>query len=470
MSFNESQPSAYLSLPSGFTLPHVLSGLPADSAILVGLSGGADSTALLHMLSSYTRITGARLCAAHVNHCIRGEEADRDERFCKDLASSLGVEFFCLKADVPKIAEDTGESIETAARRVRYEYFDSLMVENDIHVLATAHNADDNLETIIFNIARGAGLSGICGIPDCRPCKHGTVVRPILSMEKSDILSYCKDNLLTFVTDSTNTDTDYTRNRIRAEIIPVMKQINSGAIKNAARMSKTLREDSLCLESMAGWFVEELRDSYSVETEKLCGSPISVVSRALIRLYDEFSGGKTLEQTHINALLTLAQKAVPHSSISLPGGILGVIENNKLCFIYKSDTAQCAQAYSITLTDGENPISQTNSEIFIGNSQCSKNIYKKSILLSIDSDKICGELVARSRKSGDRILMGGMHKSLKKLMCDKKIPLDIRARIPIICDTDGILAVPFIGIRDGAKHSAREDPSSPVTNISFYLY
>lgn len=466
MSPIESKENSRFSLPSGFTPPHLLAGCQKDTSILIGLSGGADSTALLHMLCTYARDTGATVYAAHVNHCIRGEEADRDQQFCQQLTDSLGVRMFALRADVPAIAAESGESIETAARRVRYEYFDTLMGENGIELLATAHNADDNLETVIFNIARGTGLGGLCGIPDCRPCKHGNVVRPILGMEKSEILEYCSANGLSYVTDSTNTDTDYTRNRIRAEIIPVIRQINSGAVKNAARMSKNLREDSLCLESMAGWFVEELRDSYSIEVEKLCGSPASVVNRALIRLYDEFSGGKTLEQTHINALRTLAQRAVPHSSASLPGDVVAVIENGSLCLRHKDDAPGACEDYFIALKDGENPISQTNSKIFIGNSQCSENIYKNSILLSIDSAKICGELTARPRRSGDKIKLGGMHKSLKKLMCDKKVPLELRARLPVICDGEGILAVPMIGVRDGA----RAQKQNGDTAIRFILY
>ena len=462
MSFNN--------IPTGFKPPHILSGYAESSSILVGFSGGSDSTALLHLLSRYAENTGARIYAAHINHGIRGEEADRDEAFCKSFAQKLGVEFFSIKVNVPQIAKDSNESVETAARRIRYEYFDRLMSENNINILATAHNADDNLETILFNIARGTSLGGICGIPDCRPCANGVVIRPILNMEKKEIIAYCEENSLAYVTDSTNSDTEYTRNKIRAEIIPVMKQINSGAVKNAARMSESLRADSLCLESMAGWFIEELRDDYSIETEKICGSPASIVNRALIRLYDEFSSGKSLEQTHINALRSLALAGVPHSSVSLPGNIEAVIENKRLCFIRKQDKEKECEDFYITLREGSNIISQTNSEIVIGNSQSSKNVYKKSILLSLTSDKINGELIARKRASGDKIRMGGMSKSVKKLMCDKKIPLSLRSRLPVICDGNGILAIPLIGIRDGAKFNAQKDSVFSKTDIKFYLY
>lgn len=450
-----------------FKPPHVLSGMAVDAPILLGLSGGADSTALLHMLSLYAKKGGARLYAAHLNHGIRGKEADRDERFCKELAASLGVEFFSRRVNIPLIASETGESIETAARRVRYEYFASLMKEHGINILATAHNADDNLETILFNLSRGAGLNGLCGIPECRPCEGGTVIRPILGMEKREILEYCVANGLSYVTDSTNTDTDYTRNKIRGEIIPILRQINTGAVKNAYRTSCILKEDSLCLESLADWFTDELGRDGAIELEKLCGSPASVVNRALIRIYSEFSGGKTLETVHIEAIRSLAQSGVPHSSVSLPNGMEALVENKKLYIKKKTPQAKSSLPYSIPLSEGSNFISQTNCEIFIGNSHNAKNIYKKSIQLAIDFDKINGELYAKSRSAGDKIKINGMNKSLKKLMCDLKIPLEIRNRLPVIYDDVGIVAVPFVGIRDGAKLSTA---NTNTKNIYFYLF
>ena len=444
------------SLPKDFTPPALLSGLAPNESILVAFSGGADSTTLLHILSGYSRASGAKIYVAHINHGIRGAEADRDESFCRQFADSLGLEIFVLRANVPEIAKESKESVETAARRVRYEFFEKIMLEHNIPILATAHNANDNLETLIFNIARGSGLGGMCGIPDSRPTAAGTVIRPMLRMKKSDIIKYCEDNRLSFVTDSTNTDTDYTRNMIRAEIIPVMQRINSGAIKNASRMCATLKEDSLCLESMAGWFIDELRDGYAIETEKICGSPASIVNRALIRLYDELSGGKTLEQTHLCALRDLAARGMPHSSVSLPSGFEGVIENGKLC-LRKKEKAEAVDFYEITLCEGRNTLSQTNSEIFIGNSQNAKNIYKKETLLYIDSAKIDGELYARPRMAGDRIKVNGMSKSVKKLMCDKKIPVDIRDRLPMICDASGIVAIPFLAVCDRAFTKDKND-------------
>ena len=451
-------------LPREFKAPELLSGLDAQEPILLGLSGGADSSALLIMLAEYAKQVGSRIYAAHLNHGIRGDEADRDEQFCKELCSRVGVEFFSKKLDIPSIASASGESVETAARNARYDFFYKIMKEMGIKILATAHNADDNLETLLFNIARGTGLGGLCGIPESRPIGDCVVIRPILTMEKEKIISFCENNGLSFVTDSTNADNEYTRNKIRNRIIPILKEINPNAVRNASRMTESLKDDSLCLQSMADWFVEELGGNYSIELEKLCGSPSSIVNRALIRLYDEITGGKSLEATHINAIKELAKKGIPHSSISLPNGIEARVENDRLCLLTKGNTNFSFDAFNVLLSNGKNEITDAEVEIFLNDLNYSKNIYKKSILLSIESDTIDGALVARSRAPGDKILLGGMHKSVKKLYNEKKIPLELRKRIPIICDKSGIIAIPFIGIRDGAraKQSSTADNTTTV--------
>ena len=437
-------------LPDGFTNPDTLTGLPKDTPILVAYSGGADSTALLHMLCRYAKQTGAPLYAAHVNHGIRGAEADRDEEFCRQHAAALGVPLFVHRADVPALAQKQGESIETTARQVRYAFFDELMRQREIPLLATAHNADDNLETMLYHLIRGSGLWGMAGIPITRRCPWGTLVRPILGMTREQILAYCDDNALTFVTDSTNLETDYTRNKLRARVIPALREINPSAAEHAAHLAEILRADALCLDSMCELFSEELRRGNGFEIEKLCGSPDAIATRALRALFAELTEGGSLEYSHVRALMELAQRGVPHASVTLPLGFEGVIEEGCLRLrrrLSKQDIAP----YEVTLSEGKTLISQTECEIIMGNSQNTKNIYKKSILLSLDSATINGCITARSRKAGDRILLGGMHKSLKKLMCDKKIPPELRARLPVLCDGDGILAVPCIGIRDGAR-------------------
>lgn len=438
------------SLPREFRTAHALCGADEGESILAAFSGGSDSSAMLDMLAKYCAQTGTALYAAHVNHCIRGAEADKDEEFCRETAKRLGVKIFVLKVDVPAYAQEHKLSVETAARELRYEFFDRIMRENNIHILATAHNANDNLETILFNLSRGCGLSGICGIPPVRKCEGGYVVRPILEMSKTQILEYCRDNGIEFVTDSTNTDTDYTRNMIRAQIIPALMAINSGAVENAARLSATLRDDAACLESMTDWFLESIEDDMSVDTEKLIGSPTAISSRVIIALYREVSGGKSLEQVHVNDIIRLCERCVPHSKIQLPSGIDAKIENKRLYFEKRCELPSAPEEFCVTLTDGKNSIPQINAEIITKDSQ-DENISGNSISLYFNSAKICGSLVARNRQSSDKIKVNGVNKSIKKLLCDKKIPLEIRYRLPVICDDEGVIAVPFLAVADRAR-------------------
>ena len=453
------------SLPKAFVCPAELSGVAKDAPILVAYSGGADSTALLYMLREYGKQTGAPIYAAHVNHGIRGAEADTDEAFCRRVAEEWKIPLFVHRANIPQLAKETGESIETAARQARYAFFDEIMKANGIPLLATAHNADDNLETMLFHLVRGSGLGGMCGIPISRSCEYGTLIRPILSMTKEQLLTFCEEHDLSFVTDSTNTDVEYTRNKIRAEILPSLRAINPAAAEHASHLAESLRADDLCLQSMANWFLEEMRDGYAIECEKLNGSPSAIVSRALIALFREFSEGKTLSFSHVTALRELSRKSIPHSTLSLPAGTEAVIENGRLLF-RKQQKPTPPIPYEIPLFEGKTKISQTNCEIIMKNSQSSKNIYKNSILLSLDSATINGSLYARGRAAGDRIRMGGVRKSLKKLMCEKKIPLSLRSRLPVICDEDGIVAVPLVGTRDGM--SPKEN-TAEITSLYVFL-
>ena len=453
-------------IPSEFTPPEILSGLDTNEPVLVGLSGGSDSVSLLYILNEYSKKSGAKIYAAHLNHGIRGKEADRDELFCKDFCAKLNVEYFSKKVDIPKIAEISKESVETVARIERYNFFDSVMCEHNIKILATAHNADNNLETVIFNLTRGAGLSGLCGIPESRPLKNGIVIRPILRMEKRNILKYCEMHGLKFVTDSTNAIDEYTRNKIRNNVIPILKEINSGVVSNVSRTTRSLKEDSVCLQSIAEELIGNCECNTSIELKKLCSAPDAIINRVLLKIFESISEGKTLEAVHIKAIKDLMQKGIPHSSISLPSEINVIIENKSLCFVKKEEKENHSEEFCVKLSSGENFISEANAIISIDSELYSKNIYKKATLLSIDSAKIEGDLVARSRCSGDRILSGEIHKSIKKLMCDKKIPIDIRSRIPIICDEKGILAVPFVAVRDGVSF---KKGSEKEKNIKIYL-
>ena len=171
-------------------------------------------------------------------------------------------------------------------------------------------------------------------------------------------------------------------------------------------------------------------------------------------LFKELTGGVALEQSHVRALLALAEQATPHAKADLPCGCHAVIENGRLWFgekKQKNERQSQAAPYCVTLHKGNNPISQADCEIFIENSQSTKNVYKNEIRMYLASDKIVGNLTARNRRAGDKILSCGMHKDVRRLMSEKKLPLAWRDRLPVLCDGQGVLAVPTVAVRDGVS-------------------
>ena len=197
-----------------------------ERGVLIGFSGGADSVLLLCFLAEYKKRsdTDFPILAVHINHGIRGEEALRDENFSRDFSNTLGVDFKSCSVDVPAICKAESIGLEEAARNVRYSVFNDLILSrNDISTIAVAHNSTDNAETVLMNILRGSGLSGVCGIKPVRD----NIIRPLIKISKSEILSLLDESDIPYVTDSTNLSTDYSRNYVRNEILPLFQRLSN---------------------------------------------------------------------------------------------------------------------------------------------------------------------------------------------------------------------------------------------------
>ncbi|MBQ8742564.1 MAG: tRNA lysidine(34) synthetase TilS [Clostridia bacterium] len=437
-----------------------LYGMLSCSSILVGLSGGADSVVLLHILKKEAAKRGFSLYALHVNHMIRGSEADRDEQFCIDLCRALDIPLKVERIDVPRLAESSKIGLEEAARSCRYSAFASYCQEMGIERIATAHNATDNLETVIFNIARGTSLKGASGIPPVR----GNIVRPLILCTKDEIVRYAEENSLSFVYDSTNSDTEYSRNLIRHKIIPEILKINPAAQDAVSRLSFSLREDESFLDSVAS----EL-ESDDVTVLSRLERPI--LFRIIKKAYRRSGAAGDLSYVHLCDISDLISKAREHSQIDLPGGFTAKIESSRLIFEEKAVLPERSD-YDILITLGENVIPSDGSVIFVCREDGSddekdketckylvknQNIHKIFIKATTTFDIMSSSLHATPKRDGDRIRYGNMTRSVKKLFSEKKIPLSQRATLPVLRSGNKIVWIPGFPVCDDFSSEKSEN-------------
>lgn len=229
--------------------------LPQGGAVLVGVSGGADSVALLHFLREMRGVCGYSLAVMHLNHGLRGEESDRDERFVSGLCRALGIELVAEHADVAGLARQKGLSVEEAGRLARYDFFERERQKRGQNaVIAVGHTLNDSVETALLNMARGTALRGLCGIPPVR----GQIIRPLIECEREQLEEYLRENGYEYIHDSSNDSRDYARNRLRHEAIPALGSVNPTYLRAARRSFEALRQDADYLESIAAKALESL--------------------------------------------------------------------------------------------------------------------------------------------------------------------------------------------------------------------
>lgn len=453
-----------LSLPAGYA---------PDTPVLVAFSGGADSTLLLHLLLERARQHGARLYAVHVHHGIRGAAADADLRFCRQVCQALHVPLFAVKVNVPALAKASGQSLEEAARHARYRHFARLMQKYNVPLLATAHHADDNLETVLFRICRGTGVQGLRGIPACGPLPDAPadaslcVFRPLLHLTKQEILGECRTREISFVTDATNACCDYARNRIRNRIIPELEQLFAHPQHAVARLCRAAAEDDNALDTVAAHLYRAHGQNGSLPISLLRSQPPAVAKRLIRRVYADFArtsgyGQVMPEAVHLEAVLQQICSGKP-GSISLPGSLAAVVDRDVLR-IAKDRTLPVAQPYLVPLTPGFTQIESANVAVwaqFPANPETitpiDTNVYNLYTELDLRFDTIREAVFLRPLRPGDTVLSGGMHKKIRKLYGQSGVPLSLRSTLPLLADGGGILAVPGICIRDGCRATAARD-------------
>lgn len=411
---------------------------------LVGFSGGADSTALLHALLSY--LGKERIVALHVNHMLRGAESERDEDFCRDFCHSCGITFVCKRADVASISG--GSALEETARRIRYELLEETSHEYGCTTVSLAHNAGDNLETMLFHLCRGTGLSGLAGIPPMRPLGNFRIVRPLLDCTREEILSYLSETGLSYVTDSTNIDTHYTRNFIRHEIVPKMREINPQAEENARKTAEIAQNAASHLTFEAKELLGEKKTAEDADALRKL-SPALLYS-VLSELYRN-AGGETLSAVQSAAIIDLLFNKEKGHSVSLTGGISAKLDGKVLCFASEKENEELPITDKIPLKIGENRLKNGIFVYVEENPHASllKNAsFSASILISAES---LSTLHLRPRENGEGYRFGGMTRKFKKLLSGADSKMKSR---PLLCDENGILWHPSFPVADRAKENA----------------
>lgn len=418
--------------------------LPAGCTVLCAVSGGADSVCLLDLVR---RLGDVTVLCAHFDHGIRGAESARDAAFVEALCKEWGVPFFPGRGDVPAYAAANGLSIETAAREMRYAFLERTAKEQGADVIATAHNLNDNAETILFRMARGTGLRGLTGIP----ARRGRIVRPLLQTPRRDIEEYLIARGIPHVEDSTNAETDAARNRIRLDVLPRLESIHPGAAAGIARMSETLAEDEAFLASLA----EEKLVLWgeAIPGAELCAMPRPVARRALAR----WLGGE-LSRERFDALLRFAA-GDGDGVLELPGRRvrreLGQLR------LGEGDAPPLEER---VLLPGETLLYPGRWRISCESCAAGSEIQTSFNTFCFSCANICGKLSVASRAAGDTILLHrrGSTRSVSKLLGEARIPVSQRAAVPVLRDGAGPLAVYGIGQSERA-FPAPQEPFYKIT-------
>lgn len=403
------------------------SSLSASDSILVAFSGGADSVCLLYILNAVRKKTGFLLYAAHLNHCLRGEAAEHDENFAIKFCKKLGIELFVKKEDVGFYAKEHKLSEELAGRELRYSFFNSIMEEKNIKFLATGHHADDQTETVLMHLMRGSGIDGISGMR----YKREKIIRPLLGISKEEILKFCHEEKLEFCTDATNFETEYSRNKVRLEIIPKMIEINPNLSNTISRTTEILADESDFLEECVKKTYKDIIFNNSVEIEKLHKTHICLQRRLIKKMIESACGSKKdISYDYIDKVLKLAANNKTGKSINLLSGVVARIQYDKL--IIEKPSLPLNFFYEVLLGK-EISIPDINVKIKI---ECKEN---GDFTFSPDA-----KLVIRTRQNGDRIYPLGMlgTKKLKSFFIDEKVPREQRDK-SLILTCNGEIALIF---------------------------
>ncbi|MCD8380572.1 MAG: tRNA lysidine(34) synthetase TilS [Lachnospiraceae bacterium] len=432
--------------------------------ILIALSGGADSVALLHFLKGLQDEYHLKLLAVHVNHGIR-RKAGEDEAFCEQLCDKMRVPLRCCHIAPGELENKKGMSLEEAARDMRYALLEECRREAGFDKIAVAHHANDNAETMLFQLFRGSGLKGLSGIAPMR----GPVIRPFLGVTRAEILQYLSDNGLAHVEDVTNQDVRYSRNRIRADIIPAAETVNASAVENMSRCAEQLKDIQAYMEEEAEAFLSQSAvfdaGGASISLTALKKLPTALQREVLYESVARVCGSrKDITFSHIEAARKLLDKD-GQKERALPYGLTARKTYEALRIFREEHPAETYDAGqgetenmnlngAISLPDGTKlilrtfPVSETSEKI--------NNIPQNDCTKWFDCDKIRDNLMLRHREPGDYLTVtaDGGRKSLQDYLVNAKVPRDKRDGLWLLADGSHILWV--IGLRISMAYKVTE--------------
>jgi tRNA(Ile)-lysidine synthase len=410
-------------------------------SVLCGVSGGADSVFMLHVLKKLCERRKIKICAAHFEHGIRGDESMRDAAFVAEMCENLGIECMIGHGSVPEYATQNHIGLEEAARKLRYEFLEEAREKFSCDYIATAHNADDNAETMLFNLARGAGGKGLCGIPQIR----GNIIRPILGITRDEIEEYLRLNNIPHVEDSTNASDDYSRNLIRHRVMPTLKEINPAFSSAVSRTAELLRRDEECLSKLAEAFIEKNYDGESVPAKDLYEFPDAIASRVIRQILEE-----NVSFVHINAVLALARKSgLGYADIC---GRRICADQGRIYFNVRRGVSISERPLVI---GGATDIPEAEVKIKTCFDIFNRDVNDSLTTLQLKYENICHDLSCSGRKNGDKFAPAdrGCTKTLKSLFLERKMTQAQRDKTVVIRDGESVAAVIGFGIDEKYKCS-----------------
>ncbi len=437
--------------------------LQPGEKVVVAVSGGADSVCLLHMLWRWQTELAVGLNVAHLNHRLRGTESDSDANYVSDLASKLGLPVVVESCDVAAYHAQKGGSLEEAARQVRYSFLAKVAKGIGASKVVVGHTQDDHIETVLMHLLRGTGSVGLCGLQPRAMLRFGKngeqleVVRPLLKVTRQETLDYCRRYKLEPRSDSSNVSTSFLRNRVRLELLPVLRDYNPGIEQALLRLAAISSDDVSFIEAQASTLWKELvieeGSAIFFDRAKMVALPRAVQRYILRRAVKQLRGDlKDIEADHIETMMDFLLKPAG-KRLCLPQGLTLFTEYGRLVLTL-SKVSLCPLPPLEGVFDikvpGETVISGWRVKADISGKPPS---FDNSFIAAFDLDKVAGELTVRRRRPGDRFQPLGMAetKKLQDFMVDAKIPRSWRDRVPLVCSSDQVVWVVGWRIDDRVK-------------------